>query len=91
MKFRPVFTEKSIKLAKAGGYTFWVLPSLTKNQIKSLFEKALNVKIKLIKTLNYKKSEKRNFRGKIVTKPAMKKAILFLKSGKIDVFEEVKK
>lgn len=91
MKIKPIFTEKSMKEAKNGKYSFWVLPTLSKNQIKNLFEKAYDVKIKLVKTLNYKKMVTKNMRGKIVTKPAMKKTILTLKSGKIDVFTETKK
>lgn len=91
MKIKPIFTEKSMKEAKNGKYSFWVLPTLNKNQIKNLFEMAYDVKVKLIKTLNYKKRITKNMRGKIVTKPAMKKTILTLKSGKIDIFTETKK
>lgn len=91
MKIKPIFTEKSMKEAKSGKYSFWVLPTLNKNQIKNLFEKAYDVKVKLVKTLNYKKMVTKNMRGRIVTKPAMKKAILTLKSGKIDIFTETKK
>ena len=87
MKIKPIFTEKSMNQAKKGNYSFWVLPTLTKNQIKDLFEKAYDIKVKLVKTINYKKSSNKNARGKIVTKKAMKKAIISLKSGKIDIFE----
>jgi ribosomal protein L23 len=91
MKIKPIFTEKSMNQAKLGKFSFWVLPSLTKNQIRNLFETAYDVKVKLVKTLNYKKITTKNMRGKIVTRPAMKKVILTLKSGKIDVFTETKK
>ena len=91
MKIRPIFTEKSMNQAKSGNYSFWVLPTLTKNQIKSLFEKAYDVKVRLVKTINYKKSSNKNARGRVVTKKAMKKAIISLKSGKIEIFEEPKK
>ncbi|HCR35428.1 50S ribosomal protein L23 [Candidatus Woesebacteria bacterium GWC2_33_12] len=91
MKIRPIFTEKSMNQAKSGNYSFWVLPTLTKNQIKSLFEKAYDVKVRLVKTINYKKSSNKNARGRVVTKKAMKKAIISLKSGKIDIFTETKK
>src|SRR3989339_564057 len=87
MKIKPIFTEKSMNQAKGGSYSFWVLPTLTKNQIKDLFEKAYDVKVKLVKTINYKKLTTKNLRGRIVNKPAMKKAIISLKSGKIDIFE----
>lgn len=91
MKIKPIFTEKSMNLAKNGNYSFWVLPNLTKYQIKKLFESAYEVKIAKVRTINYKKNVSRNMRGKVVTKPAMKKILLTLKSGKIDIFEEAKK
>jgi len=91
MKIKPIFTEKSMSQAKLGKYSFWVLPTLTKNQIKNLFETAYDVKVKLVKTINYKKFTTKNLRGRIVSKPAMKKAIISLKSGKIEIFEEPKK
>lgn len=87
MKIRPIFSEKSMKEAKEGKYSFWVLPALTKNQIKTFFEKVYKVKIRLTKTMNYKKRITRNMRGRLIGKPAMKKAILVLKSGKIDIFD----
>jgi len=87
MKIKPIFTEKSMSQAKLGKYSFWVLPTLTKNQIKNLFETAYDVKVKLVKTINYKKLTTKNLRGRIVNKPAMKKAIISLKSGKIEIFE----
>lgn len=91
MKIKPIFTEKSMNEAKNGKFSFWVLPGLTKNQIKSLFEKAYDVKVKIVRTINYKKSIAKNFRGRIIGKKAMKKAVISLKSGKIDIFEESNK
>ena len=35
MKFTPIFTEKSMNQAKNGMYSFWVLPTYAKGQIKS--------------------------------------------------------
>lgn len=90
MKIKPIFTEKSMGEAKKGKYSFWVLPSLSKYQIKNLLETAFEVKIGSVRTLNYKKSVSRNMRGRTVTKSAKKKAIITLKSGKIEIFEETK-
>ena len=60
MKIKPIFTEKSMNQAKLGKYSFWVLPTLTKNQIKNLFEIAYDVKAKLVKTINNKKFKREN-------------------------------
>jgi len=73
--------------AKNGQYSFVFLPKFTKNQIKDLIEKAFKVKIGEVKTTNYKKSSSKNFRGNIKTKNAVKKVLVTLKSGKIDLFE----
>lgn len=91
MKFTPIFTEKSMNQAKNGLYSFWVLPVYTKTQIKKFLEDALGVKIAKILTQNYKKIVTRTFRGTRKTTKAMKKVMVTLKSGKIEMFEEVKK
>lgn len=77
--------------AKNGIYSFWVLPNLAKNQIRKLIEQAFEVKVGSINTQNYKKMVSRSMRGKTVTKAAKKKAMVTLKLGKIDIFEEPKK
>lgn len=91
MKLTPIFTEKSMSQAKTGLYSFWVLPTFSKNQIKKSIEDAFEVKVGTVRTQNYKKSVSRSMRGKTVTKSAKKKALVTLKSGKIDIFEEPKK
>ena len=91
MKLTPIFTEKSMMQAKNGLFSFWVLPTLTKYQIKKSIEDAFDVKVGTIRTQNYKKYVNKSMRGKIVTKSAKKKALITLKSGKIDIFEEPKK
>ena len=91
MKVKPVFTEKSMSMSKLGKFSFWVLPSMTKNQIKDLLEKAYNVKVKSVRTVTYKGGVKRTVRGKFVTSATKKKAIVELKSGKIGLFEQEKK
>lgn len=91
MKLTPIFTEKSMTQAKSGLYSFWVLPTFSKNQIKKSIEDAFEVKIGSIRTQNYKKYVSKSNRGKIVTKSAKKKVLVTLKTGKIDIFEEPKK
>ena len=55
MKIKPIFTEKSMQKAKNGIYSFWVLPTLAKNQIRKLIEEAFEVKVGSVNTQNYKK------------------------------------
>lgn len=89
---KPVYTEKSLELAKNGYYSFWVLGNLKKEWIAKLIEQTFDVHVKTIKTTNYKKGEKRNYRGIVQKIKAKKKAIVTLKDGeKIDIFEEKKK
>ena len=52
MNLTPIFTEKSMKVAKDGVYSFWVLPSLSKSQIKKLVGDMFGVKVESVKTLN---------------------------------------
>lgn len=91
MNIKPIYTEKTLNQAKNGLYSFWFLPKFTKNQIKVMLEKALDIKIGSIKTQNYKKMTTRTMRGTIKTIKAMKKVLVTLKSGKIELFEESKK
>lgn len=90
MKFTPIFTEKSMNQAKKGLYSFWVLPTYTKGQVKAFLETALDIKIAKILTQNYKKAVVRTARGTRKTVKAMKKVLVTLKSGKIEMFEESK-
>lgn len=89
---KPVFTEKSLNLARQGKYSFWVNKNATKSGIKSEIAKMFGVHVVAIKTITVKGESKRNMRGKKVTVLAAKKAIVSLKADeKIDVFEETKK
>src|SRR5258708_1455691 len=85
-------TEKSLKLTKNGGFTFWVPTNLTKTEIKKIIAQTFSVTVLHIKTLNYKARTKKNNKGKLQKIKAGKKAIVFLRDGeKIDLFEEEKK
>ncbi len=88
MKLTPVLTEKSLKEAKAGHYTFWVSPSLTKEGVKALVERVFEVKVGRVRTMNFKGGVKRNLRGRTQVIKGAKKAMVTLKEGKIEIFEE---
>ncbi|KKQ92059.1 MAG: 50S ribosomal protein L23, large subunit ribosomal protein L23 [Microgenomates group bacterium GW2011_GWC1_39_7b] len=88
----PIFTEKSLKLAKEGKYTFWVGKKQDKLSLKAQIAKLFGVHVIDIKTVTTSGEVKKNNRGVKVTTLRGKKAIVTLKEGeKIDLFEESKK
>lgn len=76
----PVVTEKSAGNAEKGIYTFKVLKTATKTQIKHTVEKAFGVSVVKVNTLNTKPKDKRvgRYTGKTKT---YKKAIVTLADG----------
>ena len=88
----PVFTEKSLKLAKGGKYTFLVGIKDSKPGLKSLIGKMFNVHVSNVRTITSPAEVKRNQRGRKITIKPSKKVIVTLKEGdKIEIFEESKK
>jgi large subunit ribosomal protein L23 len=76
----PLLTEKAINLCENQQYTFIVDKSLTKVEIKYVFEKIFNVTILNIKTCNLPLKNKRV--GKFLGKKALyKKTYIKLKEG----------
>jgi large subunit ribosomal protein L23 len=89
---KPVFTEKSTKMAKEGKYSFWVEPNDNKMSLKSEIAKLFGVHVTSIRTVRKGGEKGRNARGKKFNKVSSKKAIVTLRGDeKIDVFEESKK
>ena len=91
IKLEPVLTEKSLKNAAEGKYTFFVDRGLNKYQIRKHVEEIFGVSVVKVRTLKKPGEKKRTVYGrKKIIKPR-KKAIVTLKEGeKIKVFEEVK-
>ncbi len=88
----PIFTEKSLKMAKTGKYSFWVDRNVDKNRIKAELSKLFGVHITGIRTINVKGETGRNMKGAKYATGSSKKAIVTLKEKeKIDLFEEAKK
>jgi large subunit ribosomal protein L23 len=89
---KPVFTEKSTKMAKEGKYSFWVPANSDKMGLKAEIARMFGVHVTSIKTIKKAGEKGRTARGKKFNKLASKKAIVTLKDGeKLDVFEESKK
>ncbi len=76
----PVITEKSTAEKEKNVYTFKVVKEATKTEIKEPIEKAFNVEVIKVNTLNTKSKKKRvgKYSGRTKT---YKKAIVTLKDG----------
>ncbi len=88
----PIFTEKSLKLAKTGKYSFWVGRKANKMSLKSEIAKLFGVHVVSVKTISTSSEKGKNARGVKFATVRNKKAIFTLKDKeKIDLFEESKK
>ncbi len=89
---KPVFTEKSLKMARQGQYSFWVERDMDKLSLKAIIAKMFGVHVLSIKTIKKAGEKGNNVRGRKFEKLQLKKAVVTIKDGeKIDVFEENKK
>lgn len=89
---KPVFTEKSLREAKQGNYTFRVPVDMDKKQIAAKIAQLFGVKVIKVRTVKVGPERGRNAKGRHFSIKAIKKVIIRLKSGdKIDIFEEGKK
>ena len=85
---KPVVSEKSYGLIDEGKYTFLVDPRANKTEIKLAIEKIFGVEVASINTLNKKGKTSRTRFGTGKRKD-VKRAIVTLKSGSIDIFTAV--
>ena len=86
---KPLITEKSTLLQERGRYVFEVSPSATKLQIKEAVERAFEVTVLHVNTMNVRGKAKR-YGPKRVVKRSWKKAIVALAPGDtITIFEGV--
>ena len=85
----PIVSEKSYALLEQNVYTFRVHPQATKPQIHDAVERAFNVRVVKVNTLNRKGKRKRNRRSFTFGKrPNTKRAIVTLHpDDRIDLFE----
>ena len=80
MLLRPHITEKSSLVAEGNGYTFEVIKSANKSEIKKAIKEIYNVDAIRVNIINVPRKQI-IFRGKKGWKPGKKKAIVFLKKG----------
>lgn len=86
---RPILTEKSLREASLGEYTFEVDKKANKNQITKAIEKMFSVHVTKISTMIVKGQMKRKGKKRLLIKTAdIKKAKLKLKENeKITLFD----
>lgn len=86
---KPIITERSMALAAENVYTFEVVRSATKGQIKKAMSDYFGVDVESVRTTIIKGKTKRVGRlKKSVTMADGKKAIIKIKAGqKLDLFE----
>ncbi|WP_138274931.1 50S ribosomal protein L23 [Rhodoluna limnophila] len=85
---KPVVSEKSYNLIDNGKYTFEVDPRSNKTEIKQAIEVIFGVKVASVNTLNRVGKTRRTKFG-VGKRKDTKRAIVTLKSGSIDIFNNV--
>ena len=86
----PVVSEKSYALMEGGVYTFTVVPTANKHEIRDAVQEIFGVKVAKVNTLNRQGKRKRNRRTFTYGKrPDTKRAIVTLVEGDtIDLFQD---
>ena len=85
---KPVVSEKSYNLIDNGKYTFEVDPRSNKTEIKQAIEVIFGVKVASVNILNRVGKTRRTKFG-LGKRKDTKRAIVTLKSGSIDIFNNV--
>ncbi len=87
---RPIITEKSTYLAERAKYVFEIRSDANKFQVKEAVERAFNVEVVKVNTMNLLGKPKRAGRSARFVHHSWKKAVVTLAAGhKIDIFEGV--
>lgn len=86
---KPVITEKSMRLAQSGQFTFNVTLSATKNSVASAISNLFKVDVVNVNIIKLKAKTRRSGKRRLPSlSPSKKKAIVTLKSGQmIEYFE----
>ena len=91
LEFKPVLTEKTLKLAGYGWYTFATDISARKTQIALSISRLYNVTVTNVRTLHvHGKSRRVGKKMQVKHQPNWKKVLVTLKTGQtIDAFHAV--
>ena len=82
---KPVVSEKSYSLMDEGKYTFLVDPRSNKTEIKIAVETVFGVKVSSVNTMN-RQGKRRRTKSGMGKRKDIKRAIVTLKEGSIDIF-----
>ena len=86
---RPIVSEKSTLMTQFGQYTFEVMKTATKSEIKEAVQAIFSVKVDKVNSLN-RRSKQVRFRGRIGHTSRSKRAIVKLVEGQtIDIGGEL--
>ncbi|MGO1544994.1 MAG: 50S ribosomal protein L23 [Gulosibacter sp.] len=85
---RPVISEKSYALIDQGQYTFEVAPESNRAEVKFAIEQIFNVDVARVNIMN-RQGKTRRTRFGTGKRKDIKRAIVTLKSGTIDIFTNV--
>jgi large subunit ribosomal protein L23 len=78
----PIITEKTLRLAEASQFSFYVTPQATKASIKKTVEDLFNVTVLKVRVANISgKTRRSGKKGLSSRAPDRKKAVITLKSG----------
>jgi large subunit ribosomal protein L23 len=84
----PIISEKAMRGAELGKYSFLVDDKAVVNEVKKIIESQYNVKIEKTNVINVK-SKKRRLGQNVGVKPGYKKIIVTLKKGqKLDILPQ---
>ncbi|WP_022871383.1 50S ribosomal protein L23 [Yaniella halotolerans] len=81
----PVVSEKSYSDMDEGRYTFVVDPRSNKSEIKLAIEKIFDVKVASVNTMN-REGKRQRTRFGYGQRNSIKRAVVTLKEGSIDIF-----
>lgn len=84
----PVASEKSARLEDEGKYVFIVDPRANKTEIKNAVEAIFHVKVDSVNTQN-RQGKARRTRDGIGRRKNVKRAIITLREGSIDIYGDV--
>lgn len=84
----PVASEKAARLEDQGQYTFIVDPRANKTEIKIAVEKVFGVKVASVNTQN-RQGKTRRTRDGIGKRKDVKRAIVTLREGTIDIYGDI--
>ncbi|MFH0942828.1 MAG: 50S ribosomal protein L23 [Candidatus Beckwithbacteria bacterium] len=84
MILKPIITEKSMKLAQAGQFTFAITKDTTKDQVKASLHQLFKVDVVKVRILRLARKTRRSAKSRATRQTQLRiKAIVTLKPGQM--------